>query len=69
MAQRSGMNGRQSWMRWPVLLVLLLAVALMLLVWAPVERFNGKGQPEAPVSAPAIPSTTPAPATGAPAQQ
>lgn len=52
MAQHSNLNGRQSWMNWPTLLAILIAIALVLLVWAPIERWSGRGEPEAPTTAP-----------------
>ena len=57
MARHSDLNRRHNWLYWPTLLVLLVAVALIMVLWVPIEQWNIRGKVGAPATAPVTQST------------
>ena len=72
MARHPESDRRRSWLFWPTLLVILVAIVMILVLWVPVEDWTVPGRTGAPATAPATQATPPkpnGPSTGAPAQQ
>ena len=72
MARHPESDRRRSWLFWPTLLVILVAIVMIMVLWVPVEDWTVPGRTGAPATAPttqATPPQTNAPSTGSPAQQ